>query len=117
MASLDSKLIPVGDHPAVDDIHLVLFQHHLPEKTRGRNRLQTEKLATTIKLGTHYAMAELPRRHQPDHQHRRLGRFRTSDLQQGRAPSSFPTAPKRWDRVNIKSEACHICHHLASAGG
>jgi histidine kinase len=75
---------------------------------------QTERLGNTIKLGTHYAMM-LNSRDDINHiinNIARLEQIQNIRIYNKEGAIKFSNQPEEVDQVtNIKSEACHICHH------
>jgi histidine kinase len=75
---------------------------------------QTERLSNTIKLGTHYAM-KLNSRDDINHiinNIARLEQIQNIRIYNKEGAIKFSNRPEEVDQItNIKSEACHICHH------
>jgi histidine kinase len=75
---------------------------------------QTERFSNTIKLGTHYAMM-LNSRDDINQIITNIGRLheiRNIRIFNKQGAIKFSNSPEEVDRItNIKSEACHICHH------
>jgi histidine kinase len=75
---------------------------------------QTERLGNTIRLGTHYAMM-LNSRDDINQIITNIGRMREIEnirIYNKDGAIKFSNRPAELERItNIKSEACHICHH------
>jgi histidine kinase len=75
---------------------------------------QTERLSSTIKLGTHYAMMLNSRDdiNQIINNIARLEQIQNIRIYNKEGAIKFSNRPEEVEQVtNIKSEACHICHH------
>lgn len=75
---------------------------------------QTERLSNTIKLGTHYAMMLNSRDdiNQIINNIARLEQIQYIRIYNKEGAIKFSSRPEEVEQVtNIKSEACHICHH------
>ena len=75
---------------------------------------QTERLSNTIKLGTHYAMMHNSRDdiNQIINNIARLEQIQNIRIYNKEGAIKFSNRPEEVEQVtNIKSEACHICHH------
>jgi histidine kinase len=75
---------------------------------------QTDRLSNTIKLGTHYAMMLNSRDdiNQIITNIARLKEIQNIRIYNKEGAIKFSKRPEEVDQVtNIKSEACHICHH------
>jgi histidine kinase len=75
---------------------------------------QTERLSNTIRLGTHYAMMLNARDdiHQIITNIARLGNIQDIRIYNKQGAIKFSNRPEELEQVtNIRSEACHICHH------
>jgi histidine kinase len=75
---------------------------------------QTERLSNTIKLGTHYSMMLNSRDdiNQIINNIARLEQIENIRIYNKEGAIKFSNRPEEVEQVtNIKSEACHICHH------
>jgi len=75
---------------------------------------QSERLSNTIKLGTHYAMMLNARDeiNQIINNIARLEEIRSIRIYNKEGAIKFSNHPQEVERTtNIRSEACHICHH------
>ena len=75
---------------------------------------QTERLSNTIKLGTHYAMMLNSRDdiNQIINNIARLEQIQNIRIYNKEGAIKYSNRPEEMDQItNIKSEACHICHH------
>jgi histidine kinase len=75
---------------------------------------QTERLSNTIRLGTHYAMMLNSRDdiNQIINNIGRLEQIQNIRIYNKEGAIKFSNRPEEVEQVtNIKSEACHICHH------
>ena len=75
---------------------------------------QTERLSNTIRLGTHYAMMLNARDdiNQIINNIARLEQIQNIRIYNKEGAIKFSNRPEEVEQVtNIKSEACHICHH------
>ncbi len=86
------------------------------QKTNLQNEVvsQTERLSNTIRLGTHYAMMLNSRDdiHQIITNISRLSNVQDIRIYNKEGAIKFSNQPDEIEQVtNIRSEACHICHH------
>ncbi|HSM89420.1 MAG TPA: PAS domain S-box protein, partial [Desulfobacterales bacterium] len=86
------------------------------QKTSLQNEVisQTERLSNTIRLGTHYAMMLNSRDdiHQIITNIARLGNIQNIRIYNKQGAIKFSNRAEEIEQItNIRSEACHICHH------
>ena len=86
------------------------------QKTNLQNEVisQTERLSNTIRLGTHYAMMLNSRDdiHQIITNISRLSNIQNIRIYNKQGAIKFSNRTEEVEQVtNIRSEACHICHH------
>jgi histidine kinase len=86
------------------------------QKTNLQNEVisQTERLSNTIRLGTHYAMMLNSRDdiHQIITNISRLSKIQNIRIYNKQGAIKFSNRTEEVEQVtNIRSEACHICHH------
>ena len=86
------------------------------QKTSLQNEVisQTERLSNTIRLGTHYAMMLNSRDdiHQIITNIARLNNIQNIRIYNKQGAIKFSNRTEEVEQItNIRSEACHICHH------